>query len=216
MKDTQIDHALSILKLNASTPLNIHAIMSSMPGDPCESTVSRGLRRMRSKGIVTSKRNGGRYVLWSFNSSQPAKVQVSNPGSKGSSRSGYIMCRPDNMPTLCKEIESTVKCFIDTKTKFSAYDVTKDLRSKVSDDAISIDVAETGTVHVGGKDVAKIDHEIVKEAVHDIFHSGEMVGYDRVHNGTHWEYSEAVDPVSVPDDDAPADKDDYDGSPSLG
>jgi hypothetical protein len=127
------------------------------------------------------------------------------------------MCRPDNMPTLCKEIETTVKCYVGTKTKFSAHDVTNDLRTRVADGSANVDTAETGTVHVGGKDVAKIDHEIVKEAVHDIFHSGEMEWYNRTHNGSHWEYSEAVDPVSVSDDDDPADapKDDYDGSPSL-
>lgn len=133
------------------------------------------------------------------------------------------MCRPDNMPTLCKEIENSVKVLVAAKAQFSAYDVTKDLRLKVANGGISIDTAETGTVHVGGEDVAKIDHEIVKEAVHDIFSSGEMGDeYGRSHNGNYWEYAEMPD--DPPDDDdsdddnAPSatDGDDYDGSSSLG
>ena len=132
------------------------------------------------------------------------------------------MCRPDNMPTLCKEIETSVKMLVSTKTKFSAYDVTKDLRSRVADEVAVIDTAETGTVYVGGKSVAKIDHEIVKEAVHDIFSSGEMGDeYTRTHTGSYWEYEEAVDDSDDDSDDSDDDSDDsddgdYDGSSSLG
>ena len=131
------------------------------------------------------------------------------------------MCRPDNMPTLCNEVETSVKALVAAKTKFSAYDVTKDLRSKVADGTVSIDITETGTVHVSGKDVAKIDHEVIKECVHDIFNSDEMDGYDRTHNGTHFEYHEKEEDEDDGDDDstddAPSttDGDDYDGSSSL-
>lgn len=133
------------------------------------------------------------------------------------------MCRPDNMPTLCKAIEDKVASFIADKKAFSAFDVTKALREDVDSRAAAIDDTETGTVYVSGNSVAKVDHEIVKEAVHDIFSSGEMGDeYGRSHNGNYWEYAEMPD--DPPDDDdsdddnAPSatDGDDYDGSSSLG
>ncbi len=136
------------------------------------------------------------------------------------------MCRPDNMPTLCNEVEISVEALVMAKTKFSAYDVTKDLRSKVADGTVSIDITETGTVHVGGKDVAKIDHDIIKECVHDIFNSDEMDGYDRSHNGSYFEYHEKEEDEDGDEDDgdddstddAPSTTDgsDYDGSSALG
>ena len=138
------------------------------------------------------------------------------------------MCRPDNMPTLCSAIDKTVAVLVGTKTEFSAFDITKNLRSQVADGVDGIDTAETGTVYVGGKDVAKIDHEIVKEAVHDLFHRGEMSGYTRsmTPDGAHWVYAEAVDPPDIDDDDDSDDSDDadpvtgasgtsYDGSSTL-
>lgn len=115
------------------------------------------------------------------------------------------MCRPDNMPTLCKAIDDQVALFITNKTEFSAFDVTKALREKVAKSAIDqfdcgISELETGTVFVSGVSLAKIDHEIVKEAVHDLFQRGEMTGFDRDYNGTHWLYGEALDTPVVDDD----------------
>ena len=128
------------------------------------------------------------------------------------------MCRPDNMPTLCKAIDDQVAVLINDEKEFSAFDVTKTLRDKVT--TLGIDTAETGTVHVSGMDVAKIDHELVKEVVHDLFQRGEMKDYDRSHNGSHWVYAKANDPVDDSDDDGGiplvTDSDDsYDGSPTL-
>jgi hypothetical protein len=210
----------------STKPENIATLLARMNKFPkiyeCKrSTAARALRRMRAKGLVSSQRNGGRYVLWTFNTAQTAKVPLSNPSSKGSSRSKYIMCRPDNMPTLCKEIEIAVETLVGNKTKFSAFDVTKHLRSRVSDEIAVIDTAETGTVYVGGKSVAKIDHEVVKEAVHDIFSCGEMGDeYTRTHTGSYWEYEEAVDDDDDSDDSDDDDSDDsddgdYDGSSSI-
>jgi len=220
---TATARALEILQTK-TLPVDLPTLMIGMPSNTYWSTVSRALRRMRSKGIVSSQRNGGRWVFWSFNSSQTAKVPLSKQQPKGAVRRN-VMCRPDNMPTLCEAIDSTVKMLVGTKTEFSAFDITKDLRSQVSDGAVTIDTAETGTVHVGGKDVAKIDHEIIRDAVHDIFKRGEMSGYSRFFTGSHWTYSKAPDDPPPPDDsdDDSDDSDDddgatgtaYDGSSSL-
>lgn len=200
MRQTTASRALEVLQTK-TFPVDVPTVMISMPNNTCQGTVSRALRRMRAKGIVSSKRNGGRWVFWSFNSSQPAKVQVSTPRAKGLAGRRLLVCRPDNMPTLCDAIDSTVKMLVGTKTEFSAFDVTKNLRDQVRDDAVSIDQNETGTVHVGDKDVVKIDHETIKEVVHDLFQRGEMTGYDRTHNGTHWVYAEAPDdPIDDSDD----------------
>lgn len=130
------------------------------------------------------------------------------------------MCRPDNMPTLCKAIEERVAKFIAEKKKFSAWDVTTAIRGEVNRRVLDVDDSETGKVYVAGASVAKIDHEIVKECVHDIFHSGEMAGYDREFNGTYFEYVEkTADPVDdssdTTPDDSGSDGDDYDGSSLL-
>lgn len=202
---------LTVLKMQ-KLPATVPMIMLSLKRNPPSSTVSRALRRMRAKGIVTSERNGSRWVLWSLKQIQPAKVQVSKQQAKGPARRN-IMCRPDNMPTLCKAIDEQVALFITDKKEFSAFEVTKALREKVAKAAIArtdagIDDVETGTVFVAGVSVAKIDHEVVKEAVHDLFQRGEMTGFDRTYNGNHWLY--AVEQVT--DDDV----DDVDSVDPIG
>jgi hypothetical protein len=190
----------------APVPISVNAVMRRLCKDRKRSTVARALRRMRAKGLVTSYR-AGRLVLWE-NKVQPTKVSVNKQQAKGPARSN-IMCRPDNMPTLCKAIDEQVALFITDKKEFSAFDVTKVLREKVAQAAINktdsgIDDGETGTVFVSGVSVAKIDHDIVKEAVHDIFQRGEMVGFDRDFNSSkgHWLYGEAIDvPITTDDDD---------------
>lgn len=221
-------HALEVLQ-TFSGPVNVMSLMQCMHGNPPRSTVARALRRMRAKGIVSSKRNGGRWVLWSFKQIQPAKVRVNKQQAKGPARSN-IMCRPDNMPTLCKAIDDQVALFITDKKEFSAFEVTKALREKVAKAAIArtdagIDDGETGTVFIAGVSVAKIDHEVVKEVVHDLFQRGEMTGFGRIHNGEHWRYAEEIkvadDPVDNGSDDgtvAPVTtvpSSSYDGSSSL-
>jgi len=219
---TQSGKALWQLALYAK-PVTVLELMTALPPSTCQSTVSRALRRMRAKGIVSSHRNGGRYVFWSLPSSQPAKVQVSNQSSKGSSRRNTV-CRPDNMPTLCAAIDSAVASHVLLKKEFSAYDITKSIREELAAGGITIDTVETGTVYVNGNSIAKIDHEVVKEVVHDLFQRGEIDGYSRSHNGTNWDY--AVTPDDPPDLDD-ADDDDsanpttstpgtsYDGSSSI-
>lgn len=227
MRQTASSEALAVLQ-QQKDPINVRALMNGMTTSSPRSTVARALRRMRAKGLVSSKRNGGKWVLWSFNMSQPAKMSVSKQQPKGAAGRN-TMCRPDNMPTLCKAIDDTVAGLITNKTEFSAFDVTKAIREEVGGGKSSIDTSETDTVYVGGQSVAKIDHDIVKETVHDLFKRGEMAGYDRSFNGSHFVYAESIDdPIddSDPDDgnddidgndaDDAASGDSYDGSSSLG
>jgi hypothetical protein len=212
--------ALNILSA-AVIPLTVDDIKKMLVTSPPRSTIARALRRYRAKGLVTSYRNGGRCVLWSVPSSQPAKVQVSNPSSKGSS-GRTTMCRPDNMPTLCAAIDNTVADLVSNKTPFSAYEVTELIRQEANLKDTDIDPAETGTVYVGGSPVPKIDHKLVREVVHDLFQRGKMDGYTRTHQGSYWQY-EVSPPGGLPkaDDDDGTDVPDsglddaYDGSSVL-
>lgn len=97
------------------------------------------------------------------------------------------------------------KEFLPAQKRFSAHDVTARLRGLVYDQAKEmddkcqttgtrqtyvplVDSAQTGKVYVKGLEVAKVEHEDVKEIVHELFNSGAMAGYDRVHNGKYFEY----------------------------
>ncbi len=119
-----------------------------------------------------------------------------------------LMCAPANKPSLIKAVgDLLVDEFITSGKKFSAYDVTKKLREKVLERANEltspfcskaqiVDANETGTVHVGGLQVPKIEHEDVKAIVHDIFNSGGMPTLDRVRTPEgFWEYDVKPDVV---------------------
>lgn len=117
-----------------------------------------------------------------------------------------LMCSPLNKPTLIKAVgDLLVSEYVTSGKKFTAHDVTKRLRELVFEQVKKIDdeckatgnrisyvplVAsqETGVVHVKGLQVAKVEHEDVKNIVHDIFNAGGMVGIGRIHRGSFWEY----------------------------
>lgn len=228
MKIVTSERVLELLKQLSPNFLDIQAIMVRLSTDSkihYQSTVERALRRMREKGKVQSQQDSKYGVKWAYGNSSTTNKSLRKHAKKVTFSTPLfvphqIMCRPDNMPTLCQAIDRTVGMMVGTKTRFSAYDITKSIRSEISDGIdTGIDPTETGTVKVDGKDVPKIDHEVVKEAVHDIFHRGEMTGYDRTHNGQYWEYHEAIDDDSgdaiddgsngVPDGGS------YDGTPTL-
>jgi hypothetical protein len=215
-------------------------------------TVARALRQLRFEGRVKSRplKTSGRFREWTVTNGKnnpgqpvvpatPAPVLSTPAPFKGRS---YMMCRPTNMPTFVKATEDVVRDFVQSERAFSAYDVTTTLREQANDGKVTIDSAETGTVHVGGKDVAKVTHDTVKGIVHEMFHTGEMTGYTRAHNGSYWQYEMsdddaddstddsddsddssdddgniAVFAVTTSSDDDSNDKDDdgYDGSPTL-
>ena len=135
------------------------------------------------------------------------------------------MCTPTDKPTLVAAVEKAVKDFTDHEREFSAYDITSEIRVGLvlTPPAYDIDTNEVGTVFVGGKDVAKIEHETIKGIVHDLFQAGEIDGYARLHNGKYWVYSKEDDdfddaptnPGPPPVPVAPAGDDTYDGTPTL-
>lgn len=149
--------------------------------------------------------------------------------SKGSSGRTSSMCNVDpNKPIFNGAVRLTIAEFVQKKQGFSAYDITKALREKVlSADPVQnmiVDPKETGTVHVQGKAVPKIEHEAVREVVLECFTTNEMAGYDRIHNGRYFEYKPTLAPLttSVPDPGTPPDPappatsgGSYDGSPTL-
>lgn len=159
---------------------------------------------------------------------QKASSKPKTPAGSPASVSTYamyggliLMCAPTNKPTLIKAIgDLLVNEFVTCGKTFTAHDVTKRLRElvlkqakdiddqcKATNTRISyvplVDSNETGVVHVQGLQVPKIDHEDVKNTVHDIFNAGGMPGIDRIHGGTHWEYDTVANiaarqPASLP------------------
>lgn len=144
--------------------------------------------------------------------------------SKGSSGRQSTMCIDPSKPTFNKAVENTVCEFTSQQHAFSAYDITQAVRKKANDGTSGIDIAETGTVHVNGKDVPKVDHELVKGIVTELFNTGAMVGYDRTHNGTFFQYgpiaqsappAPATPSTSDPSTPPAGAGGNYDGSPTL-
>lgn len=105
---------------------------------------------------------------------------------------GFPMClsaATAAKPSLIQAVGDLVTSeFLPAQKKFSAHDVTKRMRELVSQPTTTVNPAETGTVHVAGKSVPKIAHDDVREIVHELFSQGLLTGYDRIHNGTHFEY----------------------------
>ena len=140
------------------------------------------------------------------------------------------MCLP-NKPTLELAVTGVVNEKIASKANFSSHDITKALREKIDQNADAViadtepelvDPAETGTVHVRGRAVSRIDHEYVKDIVGHLYATGAMSGYQRNFNGTYMEYSPAavatppMAPSSDPDPIPPAtDGSGYDGSSTI-
>jgi hypothetical protein len=160
----------------------------------------------------------------SVNGTPPAKIKIPT-GSKGSQGKQATMCIDPSKTTLNAAIASVVSDLIITGKTFSAHEVTKDLRERVANGNIVIDTKETGVVHIQSGEVAKVEHDYIRDAVHELFHQGKMTGYVRNHNGNYWTYAPAPaaspdpDPTSTPSDPStstpPAASGSYDGSSTL-
>lgn len=104
------------------------------------------------------------------------------------------MCMPTTKPSLIKAVLELLKVeFVPNNVKFSAHDVTARLRELVLQQAVigavyPIDTTETGTVMVQGNRVARIEHEDVRQIVHEYFDSGELSGYSREQTNGYFEY----------------------------
>lgn len=156
-----------------------------------------------------------------------ATVIAINPRYKG-----FPMCLPVTTAAKTSLImavgDLVTNEFLPGQKKFSAHDVTKRLRELVSQPTTAVNPAETGTVNVKGKAVPKVEHEDVRNIVHELFNQGLLAGYDRYMDGGHWTYdltanvaaaipapvvqaTQAPDPVIV----AGTDGGSYDGSSTI-
>jgi hypothetical protein len=202
-----------------------------------DSTVARALRKLRSEGHVAAQPVPGnaRYRQWSHtNGSSSSAVSRGSRTSRASAVPTTPATVPSNntahskgritMSTFQTAIESVVNEFIAAQKTFSAFEITKELRDRSNAGTVTIDKAETGSVHVTGNDVPRIDHDQVKGVVVDLFSQGKMVGYDRSNNGQYWQYGPAAAVPAAPDPSAsgggngsppPIDGGNYDGSSSL-
>lgn len=119
--------------------------------------------------------------------------------------------------SIAEAAEAIVKENLVLGTKFSAWDVTHELRRRAAVDPKGfLDIDDT--VHMNGVEVPNIGHDVVRGAVHGLFDAGEMSGWDRTHNGAFFEYAPATPtlpplPVSTPGCGGPGKP--YDGSPTL-
>lgn len=216
---TQSAKALEILQ-TTNRPMSWMELVSGIPGS-CGETVSRALRRLCRKGLVErqpqdpTKPNG--VKLWTAKTASQLSF-APTAASASSSGKTTIMCLPQNKPTTVTATLQTLKEMLDAKKPFSAHDVTKKMRDDIKDGKISIDHTENGTVFAYGKTLARIEHDVVKDIVHDYFHANNMAGWTRELVNGHWEYrEEAAQPNPQPPVIlvAVASGDDYDGTPTL-
>jgi hypothetical protein len=122
------------------------------------------------------------------------------------------MCLPTNKPTLVTATIQAVEFLRSQKTTFSAHDVTTKLREMVKDGLAHVDNAESGTIFAYGRKVPKIEHDDVRDIVHEYFKAGKLPDYAREMQGDHWKYvPDAVQATSTPTSSSP----DYSGDPTL-
>lgn len=113
------------------------------------------------------------------------------------------MCAPSNKPSLIKAVgDLLVNEFVTSGNKFSAYDITKRLRNIELDRAKNatrntplamptltpVDRSETGETFVAGYRVPKIEHDDVRNIVHDIYNAGGMPNLGRIQISNYWVY----------------------------
>lgn len=136
-------------------------------------------------------------------SAQPTISNTPRSDSSATYQGMILMCSPTDKPSLVKAVgDLLVNEFVTSGKKFSAHDITKRLRGIELDRAKNatrnmplpmpnstpIDRLETGEVHVLGYKVPKIDHEDVRNIVHDIYTAGGMPNLGRVRTNGFWEY----------------------------
>lgn len=122
---------------------------------------------------------------------------------------GIPMCLPATTAaklSLIKAVGDLVTTeFLPAQKKFSAHEVTKRLRELVfvlgdikdTTHVKLVDHAETGTVWVKGRQIPKVEHEDVKHIVHELFSTGQLAGFDRIHTGQFFEYDLAANIVAT-------------------
>ena len=208
------------------------------------SSVGRALRRLWTADKVTKlKMKADRYgrMQWAtpLNGTDPLFMYATSPtptvyaptGKRKKKAKQLATITPinstvaNNQGALIMQIEQGVEEivteFVKADKKFTAHDVTKELRDRVNAGTIQVDPGLAGTAHVGGKDVTKIEHALVRDAVHSLMTSGKFP-YDRSHTGQYFEYfpAAAAPPATDPNassSNAPPSQDggSYDGNSTL-
>ncbi len=209
---------------------DITGLFSKLGYSRRKSSIRGGLRRLITFGfaVVRIKEPPNPHHSKEWQMTQRGEAYLANPpppkqgktraakgqngtqtGLKRGTAGGTTMCIPAGKPTFVAAVKDAAQRLIASGTQFSAFSVTKTIRDELIAGTlpVTIDDKETGIVHVtdghgGHKPVPNIVHQEVKDIVHDMFHSGEMVGYDRVHIVDHWEYAPAGTIGAVPN--APA------------
>lgn len=180
--------------------LSSKEVLDYMVNKVVRSTVRRVLRRLHSLGVVDLEKSGrDKYGTkkWQFvdavvffKAPTPPRVKkhkiVRTPAKSVPFTAVYA--NGDRDMDIKKAVQNIVAENIVANKIFTAHDVTTALRTKVNAGTVTVDPGTAGTVHVGGRDVPRIDHDEVKDHVHQEFLSGSMTGYDRVHNTDHFAY----------------------------
>lgn len=203
-------------------------------------SVGRALRRLwAEKGLAKAAMHHDRYgrMQWLLEAKNVPGVPDAQPptqtiykkrAAKKTNRqkksNGGAVATASTQGDLTMQIEQGVETvvaeWVAAGKKFSAHDVTKELRERVNQDKIQVDPGLAGTAHVGGRNVTKIEHDLVRDAVHMLMTSSKF-DYDRAHNGTHFEYfplpanTVAATPSTDPSAPPAADGGSYTGSSTL-
>lgn len=204
-------------------------------------SVGRALRRLADRQEVTKKVIAlarPRHMQWATprNAADPLFLYAVAPGMPSKLKKTSKATKSQRVPQLHiipsnstqgglimqieQGVETIVSKLVQDQIKFSAHDVTAELRKQVNDGTLQVDPGLAGEVFVQSlnKKVTKIEHPIVRDAVHQLMTSGKY-DYDRVHNGSFFEYAPKADdsdptnpgtPQTPPVSSAP-----YDGSSSL-
>ena len=205
----------------APTWLTVTELMKRIRGS-CDSTIARALRHLQTQGKVIGKKiDGHKNGRKKWRSSKYQTASVSTSPTNTVPQRVTKMAAP-NKPTLVAAVESLLTNeFLATNKKFSAYDVTARLRELIdvnSQSLPAIDTNETGTVYVHGRRIPRVEHEDVRDTIHEFYQQGKMTGYFRIHNGQYFEYEfptpAAPDPTSDPGTTG-TDGSSYDGSSTI-
>lgn len=174
------------------------------------STVARALRKLREEGYAVAQRVSGDPRCrreWSYATTTSMKISLTYVAPNPSNRS-------TSMPTFNSAVEAVVAEFVAAGKTFSAHDITDEVRQRSNAGTLVIDAAETGTCYNAGSSVPRVEHNEVRDRVHDLFTAGSMPGYDRKHTGQYWQYVPPA-PAAVVAPDPADDGSGYDGGSLL-
>jgi hypothetical protein len=139
------------------------------------------------------------------------RVVASNPNLNTTSQGDLTM-------QIEQAVETVLKEWIPAEKKFSAHDVTREIRSRVNAGTITIDPALAGTAGTTTGPVTNIKHDLVRDAVHHQMTGVVTYTQDFNQAGNFFEYV-PTKPVADPNTGTPptpsTNGSTYDGSSTL-